>query len=360
MSQFWSAVVHGLNPYSPGEQPGFAQLIKLNTNENPYPPSPRVVAAIRAELGEDGARLARYPDPEGVRLKDAIVHYYERHDIAPRQVFVGNSSDEVLAHVFQALFRHAAPILLPDVTYSFYPVYCGLYDIAFETIPVDRDFAIRVEDYQGRANGGIIFPNPNAPTGRALPLIDIERVVRANPQSVVVIDEAYVDFGADTAIALVNRHPNLLVTQTFSKSRALAGLRVGFAIGHPDLIEGLERVKNCFNSYLLDHLALAGATAALEDVEWFEQNRRKIIASRESLTAQLVGLGFQVIPSQANFIFAHHPDHDAATLAQALRERHIIVRHFKLPRIEGHLRISIGTPAECAALVDALKHVFNP
>jgi histidinol-phosphate aminotransferase len=360
MSQFWSAVVHGLKPYCPGEQPRLDQLIKLNTNENPYPPSPKAVAAIRAALGEDGTRLARYPDPAGERLKAAIVQYYARHDITSRQVFVGNSSDEVLAHVFQALFRHSAPILLPDVTYSFYPVYCGLYDINFETIPVDQDFAIRVEDYQGRANGGVIFPNPNAPTGKALPLADIERVVRANPQSVVVIDEAYVDFGADTAIQLVNRYPNLLVTQTLSKSRALAGLRVGFAVGHPDLIEGLERVKNCFNSYLLDHLALAGAAAALEDVEWFEQNRRKIIASRENLTARLSELGFQVIPSQANFIFARHPDHNAAQLAQKLREQRIIVRHFNLPRIEGHLRISIGTPAECAALVGALTRILNP
>ena len=364
MSQFWSAVVHGLKPYSPGEQPRLAQLIKLNTNENPYPPSPKALAAIRATLGEDGCILARYPDPAGDRLKTAIACYYERvltqTRLTPQQIFVGNSSDEVLSTLFQALFRHESPILLPDVTYSFYPVYCGLYGIAYEEIPVDENFAIRVADYQGKANGGIIFPNPNAPTGRALPLADIERVVSANPQSVVVVDEAYVDFGAETAIGLVNRYSNLLVVQTLSKSRALAGLRVGFAVGHPDLIEGLERVKNCFNSYLLDHLALAGAAAALDDVEWFEQNRQKIIMSRESLTAALGELGFQVIPSQANFIFAHHPDHDAATLAQQLRERHIIVRHFKLPRIDGYLRISIGTPEECAALIDALNHILNP
>jgi histidinol-phosphate aminotransferase len=272
---------------------------------------------------------------------------------------VGNSSDEVLAHVFQALFRHEAPLLLPDVTYSFYPVYCGLYGIAFETIPVDQDFAIRAQDYQQRPNGGIIFPNPNAPTGKALPLADIERVVSANPQSAVVIDEAYVDFGAETAIALVNQYPNLLVTQTLSKSRALAGLRVGFAVGHPDLIEGLERVKNCFNSYLLDHLALAGAAAAMEDEAWFERNRRKIIEDREALTARLVGLGFQVIPSKANFVFARHPGQDAAQLARKLRERSIIVRHFALPRIDQHLRITVGTPAECDALVSALTEILQ-
>ena len=224
-------------------------------------------------------------------------------------------------------------------------------------MPLDQDFAIRAADYQ-RPNGGIIFPNPNAPTGRALALGEIETLVAANPDSVVVIDEAYVDFGADTAIALVQRHPNLLVVHTLSKSRSLAGLRVGFAVGHPDLIEGLERVKNSFNSYPLDRLALAGAVAALEDGEWFEQTRQAVMQSREELSARLSGLGFQVLPSAANFVFARHPGHDAAQLAQKLRERSIIVRHFKLPRIDQHLRISIGTPAECAALVAALTDIL--
>ncbi|GHU47120.1 histidinol-phosphate aminotransferase [Betaproteobacteria bacterium] len=351
--------MHGLKPYSPGEQPRLTQLIKLNTNENPYPPSPQVVAAIRAALGEEGAILARYPDPVGDKLKAAIIRFYAPRPLRPQQIFVGNSSDEVLSTVFQALFRHSRPLLFPDVTYSFYPSYCGLYDITYEQVPVDEDFSIRVEDYQGKANGGIIFPNPNAPSGRALPISDIERIVSAHPQSVVVVDEAYVDFGADTAIGLTHRYPNLLVVQTLSKSRALAGLRVGFAVGHPDLIEALERVKNCFNSYLLDHLALAGAAAALDDVAWFEQNRQKIIMSREDLSVRLGELGFQVIPSQANFIFAHHPDHAAETLAQQLRERRIIVRHFKQPRIDGYLRISIGTPEECAALVDALQQIVG-
>lgn len=357
MSQYWSAVVRGLTPYTPGEQPKLANLIKLNTNENPYPPSPRAVAAIRAELGEDGARLRLYPDPNGDSLKAAVARHFERFGITPRQVFVGNSSDEVLAHVFQALLQHQAPLLFPDITYSFYPVYCGLYGIDYETVPLDQDFAIRAAGYQ-RPNGGIIFPNPNAPTGRALALEEIETLVTANPDSVVVIDEAYVDFGADTAIALVQRHPNLLVVHTLSKSRSLAGLRVGFAVGHPDLIEGLERVKNSFNSYPLDRLALAGAVAALEDGEWFEQTRQAVMQSREELSARLSGLGFQVLPSAANFVFARHPGHDAAQLAQKLRERSIIVRHFKLPRIDQHLRISIGTPAECAALVAALTDIL--
>ncbi|MDR2164411.1 MAG: histidinol-phosphate transaminase [Zoogloeaceae bacterium] len=359
MSRYWSTVVYDLDPYVPGEQPRDGAPIKLNTNENPYPPSPKAVAAIRAALEEDGARLARYPDPDGDRLKAAIARHYARHAITPRQVFVGNSSDEVLSVIFQALFRHEAPLLLPDITYGFYTVYCGLYGIAHAEIPLDATFAIRPEDYQGRPNGGIIFPNPNAPTGRALALADIERIARANPDSVVTVDEAYVDFGAETAIALTGSHPNLLVTQTFSKSRALAGLRVGFAVGHPDLIEGLERVKNCFNSYPLDHLAIIGASAAMDDTDWFERNRRAVMESRDSLADALIGLGFQVIPSKANFVFVHHPRRDAAKLARHLRDRGIIVRHFNRARINQHLRITIGTPGECAALVDALSHILT-
>lgn len=357
MSPYWSAVVRGLTPYTPGEQPKLANLVKLNTNENPYPPSPKVLAAIQAELGADGARLRLYPDPNGDALKAAVARHFRAFDIGPQQVFVGNGSDEVLAHVFQALLKHDAPILFPDITYSFYPVYCGLYGIAYETIALDENFAIRPRDYT-QPNGGIIFPNPNAPTGRALGLAEIEAIVSANPNSVVVIDEAYVDFGADSAIALVNQHANLLVTQTLSKSRSLAGLRVGFAVGHPDLIEALERVKNSFNSYPLDRLALAGSIAALEDSAWFEQTRQAVMRSREDLSQRLAELGFTVLPSAANFVFARHPERDAAQLAQALRMRSIIVRHFKQPRIEQFLRISIGTEAECATLLDALTEIL--
>ena len=359
MSRYWSAIVHDLEPYVPGEQPKQGKLVKLNTNENPCPPSPKAVAAIREALDMGGARLARYPDPDGNVLKDSIIRHYQRHTLTPQQVFVGNGSDEVLALAFQAFFRHEAPLLMPDVTYSFYTVYCGLYGIAYEEIPLDAQFAIRPQDYRGRPNGGIVFANPNAPTGRALALTDIETIVRANPDSVVLVDEAYVDFGAETAIALVQRNPNLLVVQTFSKSRALAGLRVGFAVGHPDLIEGLTRVKNCFNSYPLDQLALAGASAAMDDETWFEQNRRTIMESRATLTKTLKTLGFEVVPSTANFVFARHPEYDAAKLAHKLRERSMIVRHFKRARIDQHLRITIGTPAECAALLKALSHILN-
>lgn len=356
MSRFWSKVVNDLTPYVPGEQPKIANLIKLNTNENPYPPSPKALAAIRAEQGEDAARLRLYPDPNADLLKQAIG---QRYAVSPQQVFVGNGSDEVLAHAFLALLKHDAPILFPDITYSFYPVYCGLYDIAYETVPLAADFSIDPADYTGRRNGGIIFPNPNAPTGRLLPLDAIARIAEANPDSVVVVDEAYIDFGGESAISLLSRFDNLLVIHTLSKSRSLAGLRVGYAIGHPALIEGLERVKNSFNSYPLDRLAIAGSVAAIEDEPYFQACCQKVIATRDTLSANLARQGFEVLPSAANFIFVRHPGHDAATLAKSLRERNIIVRHFKLPRIDQFLRITIGTDDECQALVTALAEILG-
>lgn len=351
MSRFWSPVVHSLTPYVPGEQPKILNLIKLNTNENPYGPSPRVMEALRAEAADT---LRLYPDPNADRVKAAVAAY---HGVAPNQVFVGNGSDEVLAHVFLGLLKHAQPVLFPDVTYSFYPVYCALYGIEFETLPLDHEFAIDLHPY-GRPNGGIIFPNPNAPTGRLLPVAAIERLLQANADSVVVVDEAYVDFGGDSAIPLVQHYPNLLVVQTLSKSRSLAGLRVGFAVGAAALIEGLERIKNSFNSYPLDRFAIAGAVAAIEDRAYFEQTCAAIVRTRDSLVADLTRLGFQVLPSAANFVFARHPHRDAATLQQKLRERAIIVRHFHQPRIDQFLRITIGTDAECAALVEALEAVL--
>jgi histidinol-phosphate aminotransferase len=352
MSRFWSTLVHELTPYVPGEQPKLANLIKLNTNENPYGPSPNVLEALRAEVG-DSLRL--YPDPNADRLKEAVAKF---NGLSPAQVFVGNGSDEVLAHVFQALLNHDQPILFPDITYSFYPVYCGLYDVAYETVPLTDDFSINVVDYD-RPNSGIIFPNPNAPTGRQLPLSDIERLLAAHPDSVVVVDEAYVDFGGESAVCLIDRHPNLLVVQTLSKSRSLAGLRVGFAMGDASLIEALERVKNSFNSYPLDRLAIVGATAAMEDRAHFDQTRQAVIKSRDWLTVELEKLDFQVLPSTANFLFARHKDRDANDLAQALRARSIIVRHFKLPRIEQFLRITVGTDAQCQALTEALQEILT-
>ena len=357
MSQFWSPLVHRLTPYVPGEQPKLPDLVKLNTNENPYPPSPQVLAAMQAELGNDAACLRLYPDPSADQLKAAIAEHFATFGITPAHVFVGNGSDEVLAHAFMGLLKHDNPLLMPDITYSFYPVYCGLYEIEHVSIPLGEHFEIRVEDYR-QENGGIIVANPNAPTGHLLPLDEIEQLAAMHPNSPVVIDEAYIDFGGETAVALIQRHPNLLVIRTLSKSHSLAGLRVGYAIGKPPLIEALERIKNSFNSYPLDRLAIAGATAAMQDKAHLETTRQAVMKSRAWLVSELALLGFDVLPSAANFIFARHPEHDAAQLAGALRTRNVIVRHFKLPRIDQHLRISIGTDAQCQALINVLKAIL--
>ena len=347
MSKFWSPFVKDLVPYVPGEQPKLAKLVKLNTNENPYGPSPKAIAAMQAELSDE---LRLYPDPNSDRLKQAVADHY---GIQTAQVFVGNGSDEVLAHAFHGLFQHGQPLLFPDVSYSFYPVYCGLYGIPFAAVALDEQLQINVEDYP-RPNGGIVFPNPNAPTGCLLALAAIEQLLKANPDTVVLVDEAYIDFGGVSAISLVNQYPNLLVTQTLSKSRSLAGLRVGLAVGHPDLIEALERIKNSFNSYPLDRIAIAGAAAAFEDQAYFAHTCQLVIDSREALVAELRQLGFEVLPSAANFVFARHPQQDAAALAAGLREHGVIVRHFKQARIAQYLRISIGTPEQNQALLDAL------
>ncbi|HEU4707687.1 MAG TPA: histidinol-phosphate transaminase [Methylophilaceae bacterium] len=351
MSKYWSSVVHQLTPYVPGEQPKLTNLIKLNTNENPYGPSPKVLEAIRAEVGE-GLRL--YPDPNSDRLKAAIAAY---HGLSPDHVFVGNGSDEILAHAFQALLKHEVPLLFPDITYSFYPVYCRLYGIEYQTVALTESFEIEVDDYL-RPNGGIIFPNPNAPTGRLLALPEIERLLQINTQSVVVIDEAYIDFGGESAVSLVAQYPQLLVIHTLSKSRSLAGLRVGYAVGHPDLIQALTRVKDSFNSYPLDRLAMAGAIAAMQDRDYFEQSRQKVMESRTWLVEQMQQIEFEVLPSGANFIFGRHQRIAGAEIAAKLRERSIIVRHFSNPsRIAPFLRITIGTDVECEALVAALKDI---
>ncbi len=351
MSTFWSEGIDRLAPYVPGEQPAGGQFIKLNTNENPYPPSPAVIAALQSAANAD---LRLYPDPEGASLKRAIA---KMHGLAPQNVFLGNGSDEVLAHAFRALLKHSEPILFPDISYSFYPVYCALFGIAHEAIPLDEAFRVMIGDY-ARPNGGIVLPNPNAPTGCALGIDDLRQLLQANPRSVVLVDEAYVDFGAVSCVSLVAEFPNLLVVQTLSKSRALAGLRVGFALGHAGLVEALERVKGSFNSYPLDRLALAGAEAALADFAYFDAMRRRIMESREWLGAALAGLGFEVLPSSANFVFARHPARRGAELQQRLRQRNILVRHFARPRIADFLRITIGTHEECEALVSALRETL--
>ena len=353
MSRFWSDVVSRLTPYIPGEQTERPDLVKLNTNENPYGPSPRVLEALRGGIGE-GLRL--YPDPLSSGLREAIAR---RFDVTDAHVFVGNGSDEVLAHTFRGLLTHDLPVLFPDVTYSFYPVYCRLFATSFEQVPLNADFEIVVEDYL-RANGGIIFPNPNAPTGLALETGRIERLLEANTGSVVVVDEAYVDFGGQSVVPLVLRYPNLLVTHTLSKSYALAGLRIGFAIGHPELIEALNRVKDSFNSYPVDRLAQIAGIAAIDDQEHLVACCRKVIDSRERLSAELRGLGFEVLPSKANFVLARHPGNRAEAISSSLREHGVIVRHFRKPeRIAPYLRISVGTDAHCDALVSALRKVLE-
>lgn len=350
MSRLWSPLVHTLSPYVPGEQPLIKGLLKLNTNENPYGPSPRVLAAI-AEANSDALRL--YPDPTARQLRDVIAR---RHDIEPSQVFVGNGSDEVLAHSFLALLKHDAPLLFPDVTYGFYRVYCGVYGIAYNEVPLDESMQIRIADYR-RPCGAIILSNPNAPTGRAVDRDAIETLLADHADQVVVIDEAYVDFGAKSVVPLIARYDNLLVIQTLSKSRSLAGLRVGFAMGQRPLIEALQRIKDSFNSYPLDRLALAGAVAAFEDEAWLDQTRRRVMASRDRLTGELSKLGFDVLPSFANFVFARHPDHRGPDLTARLRDRAVIVRNFLTPRTKDFLRITIGTDQDCDRLVKILTEL---
>ncbi len=324
MSRFWSPVVHSLSPYTPGEQPKRDGIIKLNTNENPYPPSPQVLAAIASATD----RLRLYPDPHAFALRETIAAHT---GVAPEEVFVGNGSDEVL-----------------------YPVYCGLYGIRHEEVPLDAAMRVQIADYR-RPCSAILLPNPNAPTGIALPRQAIEALAAEHPDQLVVVDEAYVDFGAESAVPLVARHDNLLVVQTLSKSRALAGLRVGFAIGQRPLIEALERVKDSFNSYPLGCLSIAGAVAAIKDDAWFQETRQRIMASRQSLAGTLSELGFEVLPSMANFVFARHRSHSGADLAARLRKRGVLVRHFRKTRIEDFLRITVGTEEQCSRLIELLR-----
>lgn len=353
MSRFWSPIVHRLTPYVPGEQPKIADLVKLNTNELPYAPSPRALEAMRAAAQDGSMRL--YPDPDAVALRKALA---QRVGLEPDCVFVGNGSDEVLAHAFRAFFDHGAPLLFADVTYSFYKVYCGLFDLPHKLVPLTKDMRVQVEDYAGPCSG-VVLANPNAPTGIALKLDAVKRLLDMHPDRVVLVDEAYVDFGAESAVTFVKEYPNLLVVQTFSKSRALAGARVGFAFGQPDLIEALVRVKDSFNSYPLDRVAQAGATAAVEDEGWFREYVGKVVVSRTRLSQELTALGFEVLPSEANFVYVRHADRDAASLAANLRERAIIVRHLRGERTVSWLRITVGTDPQCDMLLSALRDILR-
>ncbi len=351
MSKYWSDFVSQLEPYVPGEQPKISNVAKLNANENPYGPSPQALEAMQS-LANDDLRL--YPPMNADDLKQTIAHHYS---LVKEQIFVSNGSDEVLAHAFNGLLKQSKPLLFPDISYSFYPVFCQLYGIEYEQIPLTDDFSIDIEDYK-RTNGGIIFPNPNAPTGRVLGLEAIEQLLRANPDTVVVVDEAYVDFGGQSAVALINQHSNLLVVHTMSKSRSLAGMRIGYGMGSVELIEGLERIKNSFNPFPLGQLQIAAAIASFNDTEYFQQTCERIINSRDQVTERLQALGFEVLPSAANFVFARHKDTHAEALALALREQGLIVRHFKRPRIDQFLRITIGNEQQNARLLSTLHEIL--
>ncbi|MDV7644922.1 histidinol-phosphate transaminase [Acinetobacter oleivorans] len=352
--RFWSPEIRNLQPYQPGEQPKEKKFIKLNTNENPYPPSPQVSLAIKQNLGITAEILRLYPDPDAGALREIIA---EQNKLKSDQVFIGNGSDEVLSFIFKAFFLHPnKPILYPDISYSFYPVYCQFYGIKPIAIPVNKNFEICITDYS-QDNCGIIIANPNAPTGIALSLSEIELLLCSHKDSVVVVDEAYVDFGAESATQLIPRYDNLIVCQTTSKSRSLAGLRVGFAMAQPHLIAALDRVKNSFNSFPIDSLAIAAAYAAFQDQSYFEKICQRIINEREILCNKMEQMGFSILPSKANFIFASHDKYDGSELASKLKQNGILVRHFNKPRINSFLRITIGSKEENLALIKVLKEL---
>lgn len=352
MSKFWSPLAHSLEPYVPGEQPKDKSYIKLNTNENPYPPSPKALQAMREAVNAD---LRLYPDPTCEALVEAAARYY---DVSPKQTFVGNGSDEILALAFAAFFNPAKPVLFPDITYSFYKVYAKLCSLEAKLIPLDGQLNVPIGQFQGD-HGGIIIPNPNAPTAKLLELSDIRTILNNNPEHVVIIDEAYIDFGGETAVSLINEYNNLLVIQTLSKSRSLAGLRVGVAYGSEELIQGLDRLKNSFNSYTLDRVALAGAIAAFEDKAYFEEMAAKVIATRAWTMKQLQALGFHVTDSKANFVFVSHPEVPAQKLFTELREQGVLVRYFNQPRIDNFLRVSIGTDEEMTKFIEAVRAIVS-
>ena len=352
MKEFWSGRIRDAVPYVPGEQPRERKFIKLNTNECPYPPSPRVVEAIRQAAGDE---LRLYPDPECLALRRAIA---KREGLKPEQVFCSNGSDEVLAFAFQAFFDPEREIVFPRITYSFYPVYTDYFGLRCRRVPMNPDFSDPVDELCG-SNGGVVLCNPNAPTGIAVGLDVVEKLLRANPDVAVIVDEAYVDFGARSAVPLIDKYPNLLVVQTASKSRALAGLRVGWAMGQENLISGLRCVRDSINSYTVDRVAQAGARAAIEDEDYFQSIRRRVMDTRERTAKVLKQMGFIVLPSQANFLFLSHPNHGGKELLDALRERGILVRWWSDPPIENWLRVTIGTDEEMEEFARGMREIVS-
>ena len=352
MTDLWTKNLRDVEPYVPGEQSKNKNIVKLNANENPYPPSPMVKKALESF---DLSELKKYPNANATELKQALADYY---NVGIENVFVGNGSDDVIAIAFQSFFNSDKPIVYPDLTYSFYPVWCRLFDISYKTYPVDDNFRINVEDYR-EANGGVVIPNPNAPTSIGEGLDFVERLMEYNRDSIVIIDEAYVDFGGVSSIELTKKYENLLVTGTFSKSRSLAGLRLGFAIGSKRLISVMEAVKNCYNSYTVDSLAITMGSASIKDDEYFKDCCKKIINTRERVANEMRGLGFTVADSSTNFLFATRDDLSMKELFEYLKSKNVFIRYFNLPRIDNHVRISIGTDDEMDIFLSRLKEYLN-
>ena len=347
----WESNIRRVEPYVPGEQPKEKNIIKLNTNENPYPPSP-AVKKILEEYDTDKMRL--YPDPDSSVLVEALA---QRYGVGPEQVFVGVGSDDVLSMAFLTFFNSDKPVLFPDITYSFYDVWAEVYRIPYKRIPLDEQFFINADDYICD-NGGVIFPNPNAPTGVQESLEMIEKVVKGNPDSVVIIDEAYIDFGGESCLPLIEKYENLLVVQTFSKSRSMAGMRIGFAMGNKKLIKYMNDVKFSVNSYTMNPLTLLCGVAAVKDEEYFKSTTESIIKTREEAKKRLSGLGFEFTDSTSNFIFASHNSKPAAEIFEELKKRKIFVRYWNKPRINNYLRITVGTPEEMESLAKALEEIL--
>lgn len=348
MSREWTKNLRNIEPYVPGEQSKDKDIVKINANENPYPPSPKAIEALKSF---DTNKLRFYPSANSTKLKEAIAKYYK---VDVSNVFVGNGSDDVLAVAFQSFFNSEKPIVYPDLTYSFYPVWCSLFGIKYKNYPVGDDFRINPEDYKEK-NGGVVIPNPNAPTSLGEGLDFVEKILNYNQDSVVIIDEAYVDFGGTSSIPLINKYENLLVTGTFSKSRSLAGLRIGFAIGSKALIDVMEAVKNSYNSYTVDSLSIEMGAASIEDDEYFKSTCKKVIETRERVTLELEKLGFDVLDSQTNFIFATHNKHNMKSLFEYLKTQKVFIRYFSLPRIENYVRITIGTNEEMDIFLEKTK-----
>jgi histidinol-phosphate aminotransferase len=351
MSKYWNELTKRIEPYVAGEQPKDKKYIKLNTNENPYPPSEKVLKAI-SEANNSDLRL--YPDPDCDKLREKVAGYY---NLNKNQIFIGNGSDEVLAFSFLTFFSSDKEIVYPDISYSFYPVYADLYGLKTRLSQLKEDFSINVENFLSN-NGGVIIPNPNAPTGKYLDINSIKKILDYNSENVVIIDEAYIDFGGQSVVGLIKDYPNLLVIQTLSKSRSLAGMRIGIALGQEELIEGLNRIKNSFNSYTCDRIAQVAAIAAFEDEEYFKDCSNRIINTREKVVNKLTEIGFKVVPSKANFIFVSHKEIEAQKLFTKLREKGVLVRYFNKPKINNYLRISIGSEEEMDVFLEKVMEII--